>query len=103
MEHSIHTHIIQHCDTQNILQKCQHGFRKQHTCESQLIITKEELKRSIDRKKQVDVIILAFSKAFNAVAHNKLMGQSVSIQRRPHTLLSQIFFEFSQVIPQLFK
>ena len=28
MEHIIHTHIIQHCDSQNILQNCQHGFRK---------------------------------------------------------------------------
>ena len=41
MEHIIHTDIIQHCDSQNLLQNCQHGFRKQHSCESQLIITTE--------------------------------------------------------------
>ena len=28
IEHTRHTHIIQHCDSQNILQNCQHGFRK---------------------------------------------------------------------------
>ena len=31
MEHTIHTHIIQHCDSQNILQNCQHGVRKKNT------------------------------------------------------------------------
>ena len=73
--HIIHTHIIQRCDSQNILQNCQHGFRKKHSCESQLIITTEEIQRSIDQKKQVDVIILNFSKALDTVAHNKLISK----------------------------
>ena len=77
MEHIIHTHIIQHYDSQNILQNCQHCFRKQHSCESQLIITTEKLKRSIDQKKQVDVIILDFSKAFDTVAHNILFSYGI--------------------------
>ena len=47
--------------------------RLQKTTQSQLIITTEELKRSIDQKKQVDVIILNFSKASDTVAHNKLV------------------------------
>ena len=70
-----HTHIIRHCDSQNKLQNCQHGFKKQHSCESQLIINTEELKRSIDQKKQVEIIILDFSKAFDSVAHNKLVSK----------------------------
>ena len=74
MEHIIHTHIVQHCDSQNILQNCQDGFRKKHSCESQLIITTEKLQRSIDQKKQVDVIILDFSKV-ETVAHNKLISK----------------------------
>ena len=74
MEHIIHTHIIQHCDSQSILQNCQHGFRKKHSCESQLIINTEELQRSIDEKKKVDVIILDFSKAFDTVAQNKFIS-----------------------------
>ena len=80
MEHIIHTHIIQHCDSQNILQNCQHNFRKQHSCESQLIITTEELKRSIDQKKQVDIIILDFSKAFDTVAQTSPKIKKYRIQ-----------------------
>ena len=80
MEHIIHTHIIQHCDSQNILQNCQHNFRKQHSCESQLIITTEELKRIIDQKKQVDIIILDFSKAFDTVAQTSPKIKKYRIQ-----------------------
>ena len=75
MEHILHTHIIQHCDSQNIEQNCQHVFRKQNSLESQPIITTEELKRSIDQKKQVYIIILDLSKAVDTVAHSKLVSK----------------------------
>ena len=51
----------------------EHGFRTKHSCESQLIITTEEIQRSVDQKKQVDIIILDFSKAFDTVAHKRLL------------------------------
>ena len=91
MEHVIHTHIIQHCDSQNILQNCQHDFRKKHSCKSQLIITTEELQHSIDQKKQVDVIILDFSKAFDTVAHNKLFSklQNYGIQGKTNKWINK--------------
>ena len=91
MEHIIHTHIIQHCDSQNILQNCQHGFRKKHSCESQLIITTEELQRSIDQKKQINVIILVFSKAFHTVSHNKLITklQNYGIQGKTNKWINK--------------
>ena len=84
MEHITHTHINQYCDSQNTLQNCQLGFRKQHSCESQLIINTREGKRSIDQKKQVDVISLDFPKAFDTVAHNKLISklQNYGIQEK---------------------
>ena len=91
LEHIIHTHILKHCDSQNIIQNCQHGFRRKHSCESQLIITTEELKRSIDQKKQVDIIILDFSKAFDTVAHNKLISklQNYGIQGKTNKWISK--------------
>ena len=75
----------------NILQNCQHGFRKKHSCESQLIITTEELQRSIDQKKQVDVIILDFSKAFDTLAHNKLFSklQNYGIQGKTNEWINK--------------
>ena len=91
MEYIIHTHIIQHCDSQNILQNCQHGFRKQHSCGSKLIITTEESQRSIDQNKQVDEIILDFSIAFDTVAHNKLISklQNWGIQGRTNEWINK--------------
>ena len=88
MEHIIYTHIIPHCDSQNILQNCQHGFRQK---QSQLIITTEELQRSIDQKKQVDVIILDFSKAFDTMAHNKLISklQNYGIQGKTNKWINK--------------
>ena len=90
----MHTHIglIQHFDSKIILQYCQHGFKKQHSCESQLIITTEELKRSIDQKKQVDQIILDFSKDFDTVAHNKLVTklQNYGIQGKTNKWINKL-------------
>ena len=75
LEHIIHTNIIKHCNTHNIITDRQHGFRTQHSCESQLIITTEEIQRKLDKRKQVDMIILDFSKAFDTVAHNRLLAK----------------------------
>ena len=64
---------MKHLDNSNILSKEQHGFRKGHSCESQLINTIEEIARNIDQGSQTDIIILDFEKAFDTVAHNRLM------------------------------
>ncbi|XP_030839551.1 uncharacterized protein LOC115923272 [Strongylocentrotus purpuratus] len=45
----------------------EHGFRKLRSCESQLILTIEDLIRSFDQGTQQDVMILDFSKAFDKV------------------------------------
>ena len=48
---------------------------KHHSCETQLINTMEEITRHLDRNKkpQIDALILDFSKAFDTVAHQKLL------------------------------
>ncbi|XP_072042992.1 uncharacterized protein [Amphiura filiformis] len=50
-----------------------HGFRQGHSTESQLIVTLEEIARSLDSNTQTDVLILDFSKAFDTVAHQRLI------------------------------
>jgi len=39
LEHIITSHIRQHLDHNNILSAYQHGFRKLHSCETQLLVT----------------------------------------------------------------
>ena len=73
MEHVICKHIRNHLDTYNVLSPLQHGFRYQHSCESQLLLTTHDLIRTRDKNIQLDIAILDFSKAFDTVPHRKLL------------------------------
>ena len=73
MEHIIFHSIMEHIDNHQILAQYQHGFRQQHSTESQLVNTLEEITRSMDNNIQTDVLILDFSKAFDTVAHQRLL------------------------------
>ena len=75
LEHIIVKHIMNHVETYNILTSRQHRFRSGHSCESQLIITAEDLLSSVDTGKRIDMSILDFSKAFDMVPHARLMGK----------------------------
>ena len=72
-EHVICKHILNHLDRYQILTPLNHGFRTGHSCESQLLVTNHDLMRYRDRKVQVDLAILDFSKAFDTVPHNRLL------------------------------
>ena len=73
LEHVIYRHVIQHCEDHNILADFQHGFRSKHSCETQLIVTTEDIAKALDKGKQVDLLILDYSKAFGTVAHQRLL------------------------------
>ena len=64
---------MSHLENLNVLSSFQHGFRAQHLCESQLIITVEDLATNLDNKIQTDVLILDFQKAFDTVPHQRLI------------------------------
>ena len=62
-----------HLEANDILYGLQHGFRKNRSCETQLLEFVTDLidiKRNI---KQIDVIVMDFSKAFDKVPHNRLL------------------------------
>ena len=75
MEHIVLSNIMSHCDKHSILKHFQHGFRGRHSCETQLIITLDDLHKSLDNNLQSDVLILDFSKAFDCVAHRRLISK----------------------------
>ena len=62
-----------HLECNNILHNAQHGFRKRRSCESQLIVTIQDLAHNIDTMDKTDVILLDFSKAFDKVPHKRLL------------------------------
>ena len=65
--------IMQHLSKYNILSDSQFGFRLKHSCESQLLVTVNDIARAINNNMQVDAAILDFSKAFDKVAHKHLI------------------------------
>ena len=73
LEHVLCSHIRNHLDKYNALSPYQHGFWKKLSCESQLLMTSHDLLSRLDHKDEVDVDILAFSKAFDVVPHQRLM------------------------------
>ena len=75
MEHIIYRNIMHHLEDNDILFANQHGFRKNHSCESQLILTVEDLAKNLDHGDQMDMIILDFSKAFDKVPHQRLISK----------------------------
>ena len=73
LEHIIHSHIINYLEDNQLLTDSQHGFRKNRSCETQLLETINRLAKSLNDRKQVDSVLLDFSKAFDKVCHRKLL------------------------------
>ncbi len=76
-EHIVHSHISSHLETHNILLANQHGFRRNHSCESQLILTINDLTNTLNQTAgaTIDMGILDFSKAFDTVPHERLLSK----------------------------
>ena len=69
LEHIIYHNIMNHLNNNNILIENQHGFRANHSCVTQLLTLTEDISYALDHRKQVDVILLDFAKAFDTVPH----------------------------------
>jgi len=57
----------------DILSQYQHGFRKNHSYQNQLIGFIDDLHYLIEKHRQVDVMFLDFAKTFDKVPHNRLL------------------------------
>ena len=65
MEHVLFSHIITHLENEGTLNDSQHGFRKQRSCETQLLATINNFARSLNLSGQIDSVLLDFSKSFD--------------------------------------
>ncbi len=75
LEHIVHSHISRHLEKHNILTPRQHGFRKHHSCVTQLVLSANDWVKAVDAGKQVDIAIFDFSKAFDTVPHERLKAK----------------------------
>ena len=73
LEHIVASSVAKHFTELDILYDLQHGFREKRSCETQLIMLVDELAKNMQMGKQTDLILLDFRKAFDKVAHEKLI------------------------------
>jgi hypothetical protein len=77
LEHIVSSTIMAHMDRHTILTDAQHGFRKIRSCETQPLLTSQDLASAIDTMDQTDVILLDFAKAFDKVPHLRLLSKII--------------------------
>ena len=68
-----HMSRLNYLKARNILTDAQYGFRKILFCETLLIITIQDLAKTVHNKGQTDVNLLDFSNAFDKVPHHRLL------------------------------
>ena len=78
LEHILVSNIDKHIALDSILADCQHGFRSQRSCETQLVQFVHDIISNLDGAvnrghKQTDLIIMDFAKAFDKVPHRRLL------------------------------
>ena len=62
-------------ESNSLFSPCQHGFRKHRSCVTQLLEVMNDFTNYIDNKKNIDILYLDFSKAFDTVPHERLLNK----------------------------
>ncbi len=73
IEHIVTKNLMTHLEDNSILSNLQHGFRANRSCETQLLLTIHNFAESLNMQKQLDAVLLDFTKAFDRVAHMRLL------------------------------
>ena len=63
---------MNHAERANIISPLKHVFRKGRSCKTQLIEFTDDITKNMENRKQTDVLIMDFSKAFDKVSHSLL-------------------------------
>ena len=73
IEHILFSQIRRHYTHHSFIVETQHGFQKRLSCDTQLVITTEQLQKGMDQKYQQNIILLDIQKAFDKVPHRHLL------------------------------
>ena len=87
MESIVRDAIMDHLLKHNIIDSNQHGFVPRKNCITQLLVCMEEWSRLVEEGKAFDVIYTDFAKAFDSVAHKRLIAKLDAIGIKGDVLL----------------
>lgn len=73
LERIVANRINKHLEDNCLLSVAQHGFRKNHSCVSNLLLTLDDWTQTVDKGDSIHACYLDMSKAFDRVNHNVLM------------------------------
>ena len=76
MESLIRDKMAEHLEKQNLISDSQHGFLKNKSCRTNLLVFLEEVTNYVDSGYPVNVLYLDFQKAFDKVPHKRLLLKS---------------------------
>ena len=65
MEKLVHKNISEYLSQNNLLSPAQHGFRKHHSCQTQLLSTVHDWAKYLDNRSSAHCVFLDFTKAFD--------------------------------------
>ena len=84
----------------NIMYPLQHGFRKNRSCETQLLEFIDDVTQNMENSLPTDVLIMDFSKVFDKVSHNLLSYKLhyYGIQGKTNTWIQNILTNRTQAV-----
>lgn len=73
IEKIMYLHLNRYLEDNNIIMPEQHGYRRNHSTQSAVIILTDEIKKSIDQSEKVGAVFVDFQQAFDRVDHQALL------------------------------
>ena len=73
LEKVLKTRMASHADRFGVLSNDQHGFRRQHSTTTNLLLHYDKIINRMEKGETVDIVLLDMSRAFDRVSHFKLI------------------------------
>lgn len=86
MEHVICSQLTSFLETNSFFNNAQHGFRRNFSCETQLLLLTNDLFINLDSGYPTIAVFLDFAKAFDKVSHNLLLLKLSKLKIDPNVL-----------------
>ena len=72
-EKVVHTRLMEHLETLNLLSPTQFGFRQNRSTESAAILFVDSIRKAVDKGEVVGTVFIDLSKAFDTISHANLL------------------------------